>query len=47
MASSDGSPSGLQICAKADMVEPIHPIYAIPYPAVEHTRMWFEGKEGF
>ena len=44
----DGVLSDLQIIGEEeDMVEPLHPIYAIPYAAVERTRMWFEGKEGF
>ena len=46
-ASGDGKSSDLQMFGIEDMVEPLHPVYAIPYAAVERTRMWFGGKEGF
>ena len=36
-----------QICDPEDIVEPIHPIFVIPYAAVEHTRSFFSSKLGF
>ena len=36
-----------QICDLEDIVEPIHPIFVIPYAAVEHTRSFFNSKAGF
>lgn len=29
-----------------DTVEPIHPIYVIPFAAVEQTRVWFSNRKG-
>jgi len=37
----------MQICELEDIVEPIHPIFVIPYAAVEHTRAFFSSKTGF
>ncbi|MCJ1288571.1 CAAX farnesyltransferase (FTase) subunit beta [Xylographa carneopallida] len=36
-----------QIHDAADIVEPVHPIFVIPYAAVEHTRSFFSSKTGF
>lgn len=36
-----------KIFEEEDTVEPIHPIYVIPFAAVEQTRAWFSNKEGF
>lgn len=30
-----------------DEVEPIHPIFVIPYEAVERARLWYGEKPGF
>lgn len=35
------------IVRTADMVEPIHPVFVIPFEAVERTRIWTMGKKGF
>jgi len=40
-------PAEEQIFEEEDTVEPIHPIYVIPFAAVEQTRAWFSNKEGF
>ena len=30
-----------------DRVRPIHPVYVIPWPAVEQTQLWIQQREGF
>lgn len=30
-----------------DRLPPIHPIYVIPWPAVERAASWYQSKEGF
>ncbi|MCJ1476598.1 CAAX farnesyltransferase (FTase) subunit beta [Lambiella insularis] len=36
-----------QICQSEDMVEPVHPIFVIPYAAVRQTRAFFLARSGF
>jgi hypothetical protein len=38
---------GVQDVEEKDMVKPIHPVYVIPFEAVEETRAWFYSIEGF
>jgi protein farnesyltransferase subunit beta len=38
---------GVQNVEEEDMVKPIHPVYVIPFEAVEETRAWFYSIEGF
>lgn len=39
--------TGKEVYDVDDTVAPIHPIYVIPFDAVEKTRTWFLAKEGF
>jgi protein farnesyltransferase subunit beta len=38
---------GVQVYEQEDLVQPIHPVYAIPQRAHEGIRGYFLGKEGF
>ena len=38
---------GGDLVEEEDMVEPIHPIFVIPYTAAERTRSFFSARQGF
>lgn len=38
---------GPELFEEEDLLLPIHPVFVIPFGAVERTRAWFEGKAGF
>lgn len=42
----DNGDGSKRICQEEDMVEPVHPIFVIPYAAVSQTRSYFSAKAG-
>lgn len=44
---SCGQDGAAEKAEEEDLLLPIHPVFVIPFGAVEQTRAWFEGKTGF